>query len=64
MEAPGPDGQLDVAATAAGLGEVVLGHQGGTRRDDIAILVLAWSADPYERRASTIVAVLWRIIPR
>lgn len=59
LEAPGPGGEfgaprlhqllagcapLDVAATAARLEEVVLEHQGGVSRDDIAILVLGLDA--------------------
>ena len=59
LEAPGPGGEfgaarlgellatcggLDVAATAARLEAVVLEHQGGVSRDDIAILVLGVDA--------------------
>jgi len=55
LEAPGPGGEfgtarlhellatcggLDVTATAARLEEVILAHQGGVSRDDMAILVL------------------------
>ena len=59
LEAPGPGGEfgearlrellatcgsLDVAATAARLEAVVLEHQGGVSRDDMAILVLGLDA--------------------
>ncbi len=59
LEAPGPGGEfganrlqdllstcgpLDVTATAARLEEVVLQHQGGVSRDDMAILVLGLDA--------------------
>ncbi len=55
LEAPGPGGEfgagrlqtllatcggLDVGASAARLEEVILAHQGGVSRDDMAILVL------------------------